>query len=77
MKNQFWAVGRWSGLDCEIKGSGPIMSNFFGPFFHFFVVKKNFNFFFENTIASALKSCIEKRKKTFFQKNHLFFRAKI
>ena len=25
---QFCAVGRWSGLDCEIKGSGPIMSNF-------------------------------------------------
>ena len=20
--------GQWSGLDCEIKGSGPIMSNF-------------------------------------------------
>ena len=28
MKNHFWAVGHWSGLDCEIKGSGPIMSNF-------------------------------------------------
>ena len=39
MKNQFWAVGHWSGLDCEIKGSGPIMSNFFGLFFHFFGVK--------------------------------------
>ena len=30
-----WAVG----LGCEIKGSGPIMSNVFGPFFHFFGVK--------------------------------------
>ena len=37
MKNQFWAVGcglwavgcgLWSGLDCEIEGFGPIMSNF-------------------------------------------------
>ena len=50
MKNQFCAVGRWSGLDCEIKGSGPIMSNFWGPFFHFFGVKikkkKNFENFF-------------------------------
>jgi hypothetical protein len=24
--------GLWSGLDCEIKGFGPIMSNFLGPF---------------------------------------------
>ena len=46
--------GLWSGLDCDIKGSGPIMSNFWGLSFHFFRV----NFFFENTIASALKSCI-------------------
>ena len=51
-------MGRWSGLDCEIKGSGPIMSNFWGPFFHFFRVKKNFKIFFENIVASALKSCI-------------------
>ena len=29
-------------LDCEIKGSGPIMSNFWGSFFHFFGVKKIF-----------------------------------
>ena len=63
MKNQFWAVGRWSGLDCEIKGSGPIMSNFWGPFFHFFGVKIFFKFFFENTIVSALKSCIINLKK--------------
>ena len=47
MKNQFWAVGRWSGLDCEIKGSGPIMSNIWGLFFHFFRVKKILNFFFD------------------------------
>ena len=36
MKNQFWAVV-WAGL--WIKGSGPIMSNFWGPFSHFFEVK--------------------------------------
>ena len=36
-KNQFWAVGcgLWSGLDCEIKGSEQIMSNFWGSFFHY------------------------------------------
>ena len=51
MKNQFWAVGCWSWLDCEIKGSGPILSIFWGLFFHFFGVKKNI-------IGSALKSCI-------------------
>ena len=85
MKNQFWAVGRWSWLVCEINGSGPIMSNFFGQFFHFFGVKKNFWIFFENTIASALKSCIEKRWKKrffflgrfFFSEKLFFFRAKI
>ena len=42
MENQFWAVGRWPGLDRGIKGSGPIMSNFLGPFFHFFGFKKIF-----------------------------------
>ena len=47
MKNQFWAVGRWSGLDCEIKGSGPIMSNFWGLFFHFFGAQKKIKFFFD------------------------------
>ena len=38
-----WKInsGLWSGLNCEIKGSGPIMSKFWGPFFHFFGVKKN------------------------------------
>ena len=36
--------GLWSGLDCGIKGSGPIMSNFWGQFFHFFGV----NIFFFN-----------------------------
>ena len=58
MENQSWAVGRLPGLDCEIIGSGPIMSNFLGPFFHFFGVKKNVLNIFENTIASALKSYI-------------------
>jgi hypothetical protein len=49
------------------KGSGPIMSNFLGSFFHVFRGKKEFKFFFENTIASALKSYII----PFLQK-HLF-----
>ena len=31
--------GLWSGLDFEIKGSGPIMSNFWGPFFKFLWTK--------------------------------------
>ena len=50
--------GLWPMLDRGKKGSGPILSNFFGWFFHFFVVKKIFQKFFENTIASALKSYI-------------------
>ena len=58
MENQFWAVGRLPGLDRGIKGSGQIMSNFLGPFFHFFRAKKTFFDFFENSIASALKSYI-------------------
>ena len=56
-----WKInsGLWAaGLDSGKKWSGPIMSNFWGPFFHFFGVKKCFLKFFENTIASALKSYI-------------------
>ena len=34
--------GLWPWLVCVIKGSWPIMSNFWGPFFHFFE-KKNFS----------------------------------
>ena len=30
----------WPGLDCGIKGFGPIMSNFFCQFFQFFMAKK-------------------------------------
>ena len=68
------------------KRSGPIMSNFLGLFFHFFGFNFFLNFFFENTIASALKSCIIplSQKKCFFNflnpkkvKNPFFFRAKI
>ena len=40
MENQFWAVGHWPGLDCVIKGFGPIMSNFFEWFFQFLIGKK-------------------------------------
>ena len=54
MKNQFWAVGRWPWLDCGIKGSGLIMSNFFGWFFQFFMGKKTFflKFFFKSSYAT-------------------------
>ena len=75
--------GQWPGLDSGKKGSGPIMSNFWGPFFHFFGVKKFFLNFFKNISATALKSYIkwllhfflffEKVEKSW--KNH-FFRAK-
>ena len=49
--------GLWPGLDCGKKGSGPILSIIFGCFFQFFMGKKKI----ENIVASALKSCIEKR----------------
>ena len=51
----------WPGLHRGKKGSGPILSNFFGRFFQFFMGKKIEKNFFENIAASALKSCIEKR----------------
>ena len=40
------------------KGSGLIMSNFWGQFFHVFRGKKMLNLFKRNIIVSALKSCI-------------------
>ncbi len=54
------AVG-WAGL--WNKRFGPIMSNFWGRFFQLFVGKKKFKKKFENIVASALKSCIEKKVK--------------
>ena len=50
-----WAAGPYLWK----KSLGPIMSNFWGRFFLCFQRQKIF--FFENIIASALKSCIEKR----------------
>ena len=47
----FWAV---CAAGPVMKKEGPIMSNFEGSFFMFLGSKKNF--FFENTIASALKN---------------------
>ena len=49
----------WPGLVSGKKWSGPILSNFFGCFFQFFMGKKIFflNFFY--IVASALKSCIK------------------
>ena len=56
-----WKInfGLWPWLVSGKKWSGPILSNFFGWFFQFFVGKKNFflNFFY--IVASALKSCIK------------------
>ena len=46
--------GLWPGPYCGKKGSGPIMSNFWGPFFHFFGVK------------TALKSYIKWLLQFFF-----------
>ena len=36
-----------SGLDCEIKGSEPIMSNFWVPIFKVFMDKKLIQIFFK------------------------------
>ena len=56
MKNQLWA-GLGSRAVIVKKSLGPIMSNFWGPVFYVFMGKKNkFNLFFENIVASALKS---------------------
>ena len=46
---------QWSGLDCEIKGSGPIMSNFWDP------SKKSYNFFWKHYSVRT-----EKLHNTFF-----------
>ncbi len=50
--------GLWSGLDCEMRGSGPIMSNFKGTFFKVCMDKKLICIFFENILGSVMKSCI-------------------
>ena len=55
--------GLWPGLDRGKKGSGPILSNFFGCFFQFFMGKNKQTFFY--IVASALKSCIKKKLKIF------------
>jgi hypothetical protein len=69
MKNQFWAVGHWSGLDCEIKGSGQLLRPFVFLLFrhsvrteklHIKKVKKKFFgggrfFFFRKTIFFSAK----------------------
>ena len=48
----------WVGLDCGIKGLGRLWATFEGGFFNFLWAKKKK---IENIVASALKSCIEKR----------------
>ena len=53
----------WVGLGCGKKGLGRLWATFEGGFFNFLWANKNKNKFFENIVASALKSCIEKRLK--------------
>ena len=60
-----WAMV-WAGLDYEIKGSRPIITNFWGPFFSLFRGKKIFYNLFENTVVSAMKSCIIPFYNSFF-----------
>ena len=60
----FWTKKVWSRLRATFEGS----------FFHVFGGKIFFFNFFENTIASALKSCIEKRY--FFHVFVLFYKLK-
>ena len=52
----------WAGIgpigNTEKKKFGPIMSNFWGQFFHVFGCNKRIQLFFENVAASTLKSCI-------------------
>ena len=56
--------GPFGQPDQYIKKSwGPIMSNFWGHYFHVFGVKIFFLIFFVNPIASKLKSCIIDFKK--------------
>ena len=72
-----WAMV-WAGLDYEIKGSRPIISNFWGPFFSLFRGKKIFYNLFENTVVSAMKSCIIPFYNSFFfQKSSKFWKQQI
>ena len=49
------------------------MSNFWGPFFYVFMGKKYIYSFFENIVASTLKSCIEEKVKKSFKKIGKYF----
>ena len=51
----------WVRLGCGIKGLGRLWATFEGGFFNFLWENKTKQIFFENIVASALKSCIEKR----------------
>jgi hypothetical protein len=71
----------WSGLDCEIKGFGPIMSNFWGPFLKVFMDKKLMKFFFWKYIRVHTEKLhrikVNKSQKNFgknflWRKNQLF-----
>ena len=58
--------GLWPGLDRGKKGSGPILSNFFGWFFQFFMgKKKKFKFFLHFSVRTEK---LHKIKLKFFKK---------
>ena len=59
MKNKFWAVGCGLGWTVGKKGLGQLWATFEASFFR--GEKQVLESFFENTAASALKSCTEKR----------------
>ena len=60
----FWAIwAAWTKLKNDI---GPIMSNFWGCFFHALRGKTIPNFFFENIVAFPLNSCINVSYEFYF-----------
>ena len=75
--------GLWPGLDRGKKGSGPILSNFFGWFFQFLMgKKKKFEFFLHFSVRTEKLHKIKLKffkkifgKKFYFRKTS-FFRAK-
>ena len=59
-ENEIWA-GFWAGRQYWKKSFWPIMSNFWGWFFHVFMDKNKVWNVFKNILASTLKSCIKWR----------------
>ena len=83
-----WKIisGLWAGLDCEKKRFWPIMSDFWGPFFHSrikFAQKIDSKYFWkycrvciENLHRIKVNKSEKKIGKHFYGKNPVFFRAK-